>query len=397
MIPVDYQQGKKIVDTCTCGCKAPFTLAWGGAYGINDYVLKCTKDITHDTIARPAELGPYDIPGFNLFNLKGRQKEMEEKLGTEKATKLLKYEAVVSLTKAGAMEVLQTIWPEAPEVEVLKAALICHQYGLNPLMKHLFLIPFKRRQKGMIVGEDWVTVLGIKANRLIAHRCDHYSYLDNTPRVMTDDEQKRIFGEVDDKRLWAITKLRDSKGNEAQGYGSWPKDEEPYGVEKGNTKANMAFIRSERNALDRLFPGEMPQGVEVIDEEYIEGQYTMPEPEGGEKQKQEGEPNKKVAHESREPSAATISPPKTEKAAKTGAPPTELEAEGFRIDLIWLKESQKALKWSDDTLKTFLVSQYKVSPQGTPEDVLKRLTREQAEDFVNQIDSRLQKQPSLFE
>jgi len=396
MIPVDYQQGKRIVDICTCGCGAPFTLAWGGAYGINHYVLKCTKDITHDTLARPAELGPYDIPGFNLFNLKGRQKEMEEKLGTEKATKLMKYEGVVSLTKAGAMEVLQTIWPEAPEVEVLKAALICHQYGLNPLMKHLFLIPFKRHQKGMVVGEDWVTVLGIKANRLIAHRAGGFSYLDNTPRVMTKEEQKRIFGEVDDKRLWAITKLRDSKGNDAQGYGSWPKDEDPYGVEKGNTKANMAFIRSERNALDRLFPGEMPQGVEVIDEEYIESEYTSAKPEGGEKQKQEDELSKK--DESRGRSTATVSPPpKAEKAPKTGAPPAELEAEGFRIDLTWLKESQKALKWSDDTLKTFLVSQYKVSPQGTPEDVLRRLTREQAEDFVNQIDSRRQKQPSLFD
>jgi len=280
LIPVDYELGKKLVETNTCGCGAALTLAWGGAYGINGYVLKCTKDITHDKIARPAELGPYDIPGFNLFNLKGRQKEMVEKLGTEKATKLMKYEGVVSLTRAGAMEILQTIWPEAPEVEVLKAAMVCHQYGLNPLMKHIFLIPFKRRQKGMVVGEEWVTVLGIKAKRLIAHRCGDYSYLDETPRVMTEEEQKLIFGEVDPTNLCAITKLRDLKGNEAQGYGSWPKDEEPYGVEKGNTKANMAFIRSESNALDRLFPGEMPPVVEAAPEEYI-GEYSITKTEGG--------------------------------------------------------------------------------------------------------------------
>ena len=233
---------------------------------------------------------------------------MEEKVGKEKATKLIKYEGVVSLTRAEAKEILLTIWPEAPEVEVLKAAMICAQYGLNPLMKHLFLIPFKRREKGMVVGEDWVTVLSIKVNRLIAHRCGDYSYLDFTPRVMNEDEQKRIFGEVDDTKIWAITKLKDSKGSEAQGYGNWPKDEEPYGVEKGNTKANMAFIRSERNALDRLFPGEMPQGVGVIDEQYIEGEYTVEEAEGGEKGKQEGGPGKAVPHESREASAAA--PPK---------------------------------------------------------------------------------------
>ena len=285
MIPVDYERGKKIVEVCTCGCGAPFTLAWGGAYGIQSHVLKCTKDITHDKIARPAGMGPYDIPGFNLFNLKGRRKEMAEKLGKEKATKLIKYEGVVSLTRAEAKEILLTIWPEAPEVEVLKAAMICAQYGLNPLMKHLFLIPFKRREKGIVVGEDWVTVLSIKVNRLIAHRCGDYSYLDFTPRVMNEDEQKQIFGEVDGTKIWAITKLKDSKGNEAQGYGNWPKDEEPYGVEKGNTKANMAFIRSERNALDRLFPGEMPQGVQVIDEQYIEGEYTVEEAAEAEKGK----------------------------------------------------------------------------------------------------------------
>jgi hypothetical protein len=316
MIPVDYELGKKIVNTCTCGCGAPFTLAWGGAYGIQSHVLKCTKDINHDTIARPAGMGPYDIPGFNLFNLKGRRKEMEEKLGKEKATKLMKYEGVVSLTKEGAMEILQAIWPEAPEIEVIKAAMICHQYGLNPLMKHVFLIPFKRRQKGMVVGEDYVTVLGIKATRLIAHRCGGFSYLDDTPRVMTEEEQKRIFGDVDTTKIMAITKLKDSKGNEAPGYGSWPKGEEPYGADKGNTRANMAFIRSERNALDRLFAGEMPQGVEVIDEEYAaEAEYSITETEGGEKI---GESAEKVSEEEEKPGAAVLSPP-PDKAQKIGA------------------------------------------------------------------------------
>lgn len=316
MIPVDYELGKKLVETNTCGCGAALTLAWGGAYGINGYVLKCSRDINHDKIARPAELGPYDIPGFNLFNLKGRRKEMEEELGKGKATKLIKYEGVVSLTRAEAMEVLQTIWPEAPEVEVLKAAMICHQYGLNPLMKHVFLIPFKRRQKGMVVGEDYVTVLGIKANRLIAHRCGDFSYLDDTPRVMTEEEQKRIFGNVDNTKIMAITKLKDSKGNEAPGYGSWPKDEDPYGTEKGNTRANMAFIRSERNALDRLFAGEMPQGVEVIDEEYITEQPLISLPEGGEKI---GGQEEKAAGEEK-PGAAVFSPTKAGEAQKIGAP-----------------------------------------------------------------------------
>ncbi len=71
--------------------------------------------------------------------------------------------------------------------------------------------------------------------------------------------------------------------------------------------------------------------------------------------------------------------------------------EGFNISMDWLKESQKTLKWSDETLKTFLVSQYKVSPQGSLGEVISRLTWEQAEKFVKEINKRLEKQqPGLF-
>ncbi|GAH52001.1 unnamed protein product, partial [marine sediment metagenome] len=73
-----------------------------------------------------------------------------------------------------------------------------------------------------------------------------------------------------------------------------------------------------------------------------------------------------------------------------------IAGEGFHIDLSWLTESQQALKWSDDTCKTFLVSKYKVSPQGTLPEVINRLTREQAEDFVNEINKKLEKQKPLF-
>ncbi|GAH62855.1 unnamed protein product, partial [marine sediment metagenome] len=59
--------------------------------------------------------------------------------------------------------------------------------------------------------------------------------------------------------------------------------------------------------------------------------------------------------------------------------------------------AKKELNWSDETCKTFLVSQYKVSPQGTLEDIIKRLTRDQAEEFVKEIQERVQKQMELFQ
>jgi|GEM_PF-1854619 len=329
----------------------------------------------HEGIMR--EFSQYEL------NILTRREEMVEELGQEKATKLLQYEGVVSLTKKQSMEILETIWPNAPEVEVMKAAMVCHQYGLNPLMKHVFLIPFKRKREGRVVGEDWVTVLGIKATRLIAHRAGDFSYLDDTPRIMTEDEQKRIFGEVDNTRIWAITKLQDSKGNVAPGYGSWPKDEEPYGKEKGNTRANMAFIRSERNALDRLFSGEMPQGVEVIDEEY--GVPSSLISEGG--VKIGGAPGDKGAGEG-EP-APIFTPSKQEPTKIAGAPPAEVEGGRFSINLEWLNESLKELRWTEDTAKTFVISRYKVDGRGTFTEVLGRLTREQAEEFTKELAERV--------
>jgi hypothetical protein len=61
-----------------------------------------------------------------------------------------------------------------------------------------------------------------------------------------------------------------------------------------------------------------------------------------------------------------------------------------------LNEAKKTLKWTDETTKTFLVSKYKVSQEGTLTEVLQRLTKEQAESFVKEINSRVEKQVSLF-
>ena len=194
---------------------------------------------------------------------------MERDLGTRKTHALERYSRGALATEADAMKVLEIIWPRAPIIEKKRAAMLCVQYQLNPLMRHLFLIPFKNKSG----GENWATVLGIQANRLIAHRAGQFSYVDNTPRVMSKQEQETILGEVFEDRIWAITKLRDSSGNEAVGYGFWMKGENPYGTDKGNTKANMAFIRSERQAMDRLFAGKMPEGqFEVGDERFVDTQ-----------------------------------------------------------------------------------------------------------------------------
>ena len=169
------------------------------------------------------------------------------------------------MTQTKAIYLLKTVWPQAPDAEIAKASIICATYGLNPLLKQISIISFKNKAG----GRDWVTVLGIKATRNIALGTGHkFGYVDG-PRVMTEDEQKTIFGQTYPDRIVAITKIKDQDGNIYPGYGFFPRDGSIQGADKGNSAANMAFIRSERNALDKMAPGQLPN-TEVIDEEFTE-------------------------------------------------------------------------------------------------------------------------------
>ncbi|MBA7566823.1 hypothetical protein ES708_08519 [subsurface metagenome] len=309
---------------------------------------------------------------------------MEQKYGPEKTKVLAKYVGTGAITKAIATEIVETLWGEAPPIEKTKAILLCQTYQLNPLMKHLYLVGYKRRDRdGNYIEDgqgnlvlDWSMQIGIGATRLMAQRKHNYSYLDLTPRKATQEEIDTILGDTaDPNSIYGFVHLKDiDSGAEAYGLRGISKNERIKGEEKGNTHLNMACVRAERLALDRQYPGEMPQGVEVVDERFIETDYRVVGEKTGE---------------------AGVSPPKG--GGEIGEPAGEPEAEGLAIDPTWLKESLKELKWTDDTTKTFLVSKYKVSPQGTLADVINRLTREQAEEFVKAIQQKLeQKQRELF-
>src|SRR3990167_5190060 len=178
------------------------------------------------------------------------------------------------ITQSQAMYLLRTIWKEAPVDEVIKAAILCRQYNLNPLMRQIYLVPF---------GKEWVIILGIKATRQIAQqalakRGIRYSYQDGH-RVMTEKELMKIRGKVELDKIWAITIVKDSFDNTYPGYGFWPTNQKVYGSDKGNDALNMAFIRSERNALDKLAPGELPD-IDTGDESYVVGDFGAALAEG---------------------------------------------------------------------------------------------------------------------
>jgi hypothetical protein len=333
---LSYDEAKVYVERYTCSCGSPLSLAWGGAWDIKEYVIRCGQDPAHTEFERPHALtlgSNTDIPGWRISNK--RRRELEEELGSTKARVLAKYVGQAVLQKVDLQDIVDSLFPEAPEVEKTRAIMLCASYGLNPLNKHVFLIPFNKGEE----DETWSTVMGIKAKRLLASRRGPFSYIDNTPRRMTDTEQKQTFGTIDTDRIWVITKLRDPKtGAEAVGYGFWLNKDKPKGETKGNTRFNMASIRSESQALDRLRPGEMPQGVEAVEESTVEAEFVdvgdkvvnprtgevygppPSKPEGGDKVSEPAAAKRKgetVVQERGKTGEQTLSPPKEAKPQKS--------------------------------------------------------------------------------
>jgi len=249
-------------------CQKPLSVAWL----CGQHHLRCGSghiDPPVDRVKSYTELWlngePIPIEIAEKIRKKWRRK-MRDQMSEDKVTALEQYRGLPTLSQQQADDICKLLWPSATQEARLRAAVICKIYGLNPLMKHVFLIPFKERRTETT---KWEVVLGINATRVIANRKGVYSYADG-PRIMTQDEQITYRGEYDDKNWWAITVIKGQQGNEARGYGSYPRTgDEPYGSDKGNTRQNMAFIRSERNALERLCPGEMPADVDVVDADFV--------------------------------------------------------------------------------------------------------------------------------
>ena len=239
----------------------------------------------HEGIAR--EASQYQQKGMEALTIKARRDILDKEFGTEATTALEKYQGVVSLTKIQAREVLATLWPgaeKASPAEYFKAMMLCTQYGLNPLMKHLFLVPFWNEKRKIY---EHVCIQGITSNRLIASRKHHWTFLDDTPRVGSEAEETKHYGEVNPDILRCIVKMRDVEtGAEVTAWGEWAKwkinkqgqkvPNQPKGVDKGNSLINMGCIRAERKGLDMLYPADVPPGdIPVADEHFIDGEARV--------------------------------------------------------------------------------------------------------------------------
>ena len=243
---LSFREAEKYCGWHDCSvCGGRLVVAAGVMWGIPGQVVRCVNDPMHSGALK---------------------EERSHPMANDAA--LIQYQGSLSLSREGAEFVLTTIWPDAPKADVLKAALLCRDYGLNPLMKHVYLIKYEDRRGGG--PATWAIVLGIGAKRLIARGRRNerlYSYADG-PRMMNAEEQERIFGEVS-KADWVAITVIECKGQKFPGYGRWPKATAVKGGDKGNTPQNMAMIRSESAALQKLNPGGFGDvAPDAVDESY---------------------------------------------------------------------------------------------------------------------------------
>jgi len=318
-----------------------------------------------------------------------------------------------------AMNLLALRYPKAI-VDPPTAALFildCMRLDIDPLISpaEAVPVPFKSKRK---VGEAWeekVTVTMVITEdgwlSMAARGCSERWA--GSPSVERVDDKALAESLCGDPEAWlwkATGRTKDMEpGQMSIAYGyfthkEWQKAKDgnlPAATQPGN----QARVRAIKHWVRENFPEcrqrmmditaewfQRAEGVKAA-QQYIDSEYALISlPEDGEKI---GAAAGKQQSGGGKPSTTILSQTKAEEPKKIEVPAAE--GEGFHIDPQWLKESLRDLKWSEDTAKTFLVGKYKVSPEGTLEDVLKRLNREQAEEFVHEIQDRLAKiQLDLF-
>ena len=322
-----------------------------------------------------------------------------------------------------ALSMIQTRFPRADMDEPSAALFLwdCVRLDLDPLLGEIFPATFKTKARDgtekkvvqPIISEDgWLSLAARGCAKDWAGpprtmRLEEHLQMQDAYKEKPYTEVKEIAKEIKadlckdpEAYVWvAIGHRKDQDDTIA--YGWYKKSEE--GVVAKNLPGNQARVRAIKRWVREVFPEAkakmkemtatwMERAGDVRDiQNVIQAEYhivTEEPPKLAEKAgKTTGE---KVGAAAPKPKAqarkAETSPAAVEEKTET------VEGEGFRIDLTWLRESQKALKWTDETMKTFVLSKYKVDVRGALTEVLQRLTREQVEEFVKEINGRVEKQ-----
>jgi len=321
-----------------------------------------------------------------------------------------------------ALSMIQTRFPRADMDEPSAALFLwdCVRLDLDPLLGEIFPATFKTKARDgtekkvvqPIISEDgWLSLAARSCAEAWAGpprtmRLEEYLQTQDAYKEKPYTEVKEIAKEIKadlckdpEAYVWVAVGHRKDQ-DDTIAYGWYKKSEE--GVVAKNLPGNQARVRAIKRWVREVFPEAkakmkemtatwMERAGDVRDiQNVIESEYHIISEEPPKLAEKAGKTTgEKVGAAAPKPRAQTR---KAEAAPAVEEKTEAIEGGGFTIDLAWLRESQKALKWTDETMKTFVLSKYKVDVRGMLTEVLQKLTREQAEDFVKEINSRLEKQ-----
>ena len=345
--------------------------------------VACSGQV-HEGIARE-----YEPPLEDYRSNIRKEVKLAEEHGLETSRALATIPKQGQLTQKQAMTILKLVYPKATDDERVACAIFCRDFGLHPLANEVYLIPFKGKN---------VMVVGIPASRKMAHALKgEFSFLDDTPRAATEEEIVKQYGKDSEEardNIISVTKLEGVNRNHAIGFGLYPKKESPYGMDKGNTRRNMANIRSERQAMDRL-PGKPLPRYEVVDTTYADV------PDVGKVNKTTGEVVEEAEAIEGEFKEVTETPPEAEPET---APEAEVKGEeeplptpkGL-IDQEWLKETLAVLKgkgqtaYSEESLLGYMRSCYKGVKGKSVSEIASNLDKGAAAHFTKVLQDAVDK------
>ncbi|MCX7912192.1 MAG: phage recombination protein Bet [Dehalococcoidales bacterium] len=253
-------------------------------------------------------------------------------------------------------DVKRYICPKASDAEIGLFLKICASHGLNPFAREIYLVKYDDAQPAAVViaaeaylkaAESSAQYDGHEAGVIIKDSSGKIEYREGS--FILDEEQKYLAGGWarvyrKDRRypVYVSVSLKECQKHTKTGKPIRFWDEMPATMVR-----KVALARALREAFPNCLGGTLSTA------EFEE----VPE-------------DKLLALEDEQPV----------RAVDTGA----------EIDMDWLNEAKAKLRWTDETLLSFLSARYRVSGK-TLTEALCRLTHEQAEDFTRQINTRLER------
>jgi len=340
-----------------------------------------------------------------------------------------------------AMGLLKLRYPAAIKDPPTAALFIadCYRLDIDPLISPPEAVPLvfhttirtpgrpdeKKAAVVMVVtGDGWLSMAarGCKEDWLgppSTMRLEEYLAAQPEYAGRTREELAAIAGDIkknesDDPAAWcymAVGRRRDGDETAVAGFFTHADRDDARGkkLPSASQPGNQARVRAVKKWVRQVFP-ECRQNMIALSEEwyrrsegvqaaqqYIEAEYRI---EINRSETKSGARTGEVGPEQGKAESTDFDEQREDKTQKSGKNPAGaaaaaaelIEGAGFSIDPEWLNEAMRLIKWSEDTAKSWLGTKFKIDTKGDlKRDVLPRCTKEQAQEFVAEVQNRLAK------